>query len=202
SALRHLSYAYHFDATLYARLLRTHAEKRGVRRVQGEVVDVTLNDKGRVESLRLRDGSTIGGDFFIDCSGPEALVIAGALRTGYEDWSHWLPCDRAVTIACESAGDPAPVTEATLGDPRLLRFKAGRRASAWVANCLALGDAAGVLEPLEATGIHRVQTGLGRLFTLFPDRDFDPAISAEYNRLTALELERVRDFLVLHYAAA
>ncbi|HEX5461183.1 MAG TPA: tryptophan halogenase family protein [Steroidobacteraceae bacterium] len=246
SALRHLSYAYHFDAGLYARLLRTHAEKRGVRRVEGEVVDVTLNDKGRVESLRLRDGRAIGSDFFIDCSGPDARVIAGALRTGYEDWSQWLPCNRAVTIECESTGDPTPVTEATarasgwqwriplrrgagcghvycslylsddeaasellavagdapLGDPRLLRFTAGRRANAWVANCLALGDAAGVLEPLEATGIHRVQTGLGRLFALFPDRDFDPAISAEYNRLTALEHARVRDFLVLHYAAS
>jgi tryptophan halogenase len=245
SALRHLSYAYHLDAALYARLLRTHAEKHGVHRIEGEVADVTLDGKGLVESLRLRDGRAITGDFFIDCSGPAARVIAGALRTGYEDWSHWLPCDRAVTIECESAGDPAPVTEATareagwqwriplrrragsghvycsmylsddeataallttgdapLGDPRLQRFKAGRRMRAWAGNCLALGDAAGFLEPLEATGIHRVQTGLGRLFTLFPDRDFDPAISAEYNRLTALEHERLRDFLILHYAAA
>jgi tryptophan halogenase len=246
SALRHLSYSYHFDAALYARLLRTHAQKRGVRRIEGDVMDVTLDQKGLIESLCLRDGRAIGGDFFIDCSGPEARVIAGALRTGHEDWSHWLPCDRVVTMECESADDPAPVTEAAaresgwqwriplrrragsghvyssvclsddeaaagllaaaggapLSEPRLLRFEAGRRVSAWAGNCLALGDAAGVLEPLESTGIHRVQTGLGRLFTLFPDRDFDPAISAEYNRLTALEHERMRDFLILHYAAS
>ena len=244
--LRRLSYAYHLDVALYARFLRTYAESRGVHRVAGEVVDVTLDPLGRIASLRLADGRALGGDFFIDCSGFEGRLIAGALNAGYEDWSRWLPCDRAVSIECERTSEPAPVTEATaresgwqwriplrertgngyvycsayvaddeateellaraagapLTDPRLQRFKAGRRASAWVGNCLALGEAAGFLEPLEATGLHLVQTGLGRLFGLFPDRDFDPAISAEYNRLTALEHERVRDFLVLHYAAA
>jgi tryptophan halogenase len=246
SALRNLSYAYHLDATLYARFLRTYAEKRGVRRIEGEVIDVTIDPKGRVESLRLRDGRAISGDFFIDCSGFQALVIAKALQTDYIDWSHWLPCDRAVALQCASAAEPAPLTRSTaresgwqwriplqhrigngyvyssahlsddeataslaaslegapLADPRLLRFKAGRRRQVWVGNCLALGLAAGFLEPLESTSIHFVQTGLGRLFALFPDCDFDPAVSGEYNRLTALEYERVRDFLILHYAAS
>jgi tryptophan halogenase len=246
SVLRNLSYAYHLDAVLYARFLRTYAENRGVRRIEGRVVDVTVNTRGRVDALRLQDGRSIGGDFFIDCSGFEALVIEKALMTGYVDWSHWLACDRAVAVQCESAGDLAPLTQSTarecgwqwriplqhrvgngyvyssaylsddearmrllerlegapLSDPRLLRFKAGRRTQAWVGNCLALGLAAGFLEPLESTSIHLVQTALGRLFALFPDRDFDPAISAEYNRLTALEYERVRDFLILHYAAS
>ncbi len=244
--LRNLSYAYHLDAVLYARFLRTYAENRGVRRIQGRVVDVTVDGRGMVDSLRLADGRSIGADFFVDCSGFEALVIGKALKIGYVDWSHWLPCDRAVAVQCESAGDLAPVTQSTarecgwqwriplqhrvgngyvyssahlsddaanskllerlegapLSDPRLLRFKAGRRRQAWVGNCLALGLAAGFLEPLESTSIHLVQTGLGRLFTLFPDRDFDPAISAEYNRLTAAEYERVRDFIILHYAAS
>jgi tryptophan halogenase len=244
SALRQLSYAYHLDAMLYARFLRTYAEGRGVRRIEGEVVDVRIGSTGRVDSLVLRDGRPIGADFFIDCSGFRSLVLGEALKTGYVDWSQWLPCDRAVAVQCESAGDPVPFTQSTarecgwqwriplqhrvgngyvyssahlrddaataslleslegapLSDPRLLRFKAGRRASVWVGNCLALGLAAGFLEPLESTSIHLVQTGLGRLFALFPDRDCDPAISAEYNRLTALEYERVRDFLILHYA--
>ena len=246
SVLRNLSYAYHLDAVLYARFLRTYAETRGVRRIEGRVVDVTVDGRGLVDTLRLQDGRSIRGDFFIDCSGFEALVIGKALKSGYVDWSHWLPCDRAVAVQCESAGDLTPFTQSTarecgwqwriplqhrvgngyvyssvhlsddaantellerlegalLSDPRLLRFKAGRRRQAWVGNCLALGLAAGFLEPLESTNIHLVQTGLGRLFALFPDRDFDPAISAEYSRLTALEHERVRDFLILHYAAS
>lgn len=246
SPLRYLSYAYHLDATLYARFLRDYAEKRGVSRIEGQVVDVTLDARGMVEALKLRDGRPVSGDFFIDCSGFQALVIAGALKAQYTDWSHWLPCDRAVAVQCESAGDLAPLTQATaresgwqwriplqhrvgngyvyssahladdeaaaklaqrlegkaLGDPRLLRFKAGRRAQVWVGNCVALGLAAGFLEPLESTSIHFVQTGLARLFALFPDRDFDPAVSAEYNRQTALEYEHVRDFLILHYAAS
>jgi tryptophan 7-halogenase len=246
SPLRYLSYAYHLDAALYARFLRAYAENRGVCRIEGQIVDVTLDSKGMVEALRLRDGRSVSGDFFIDCSGFQALVIAGVLKTDYVDWSHWLPCDRAVAVQCESTADLAPVTRATaresgwqwrvplqhrvgngyvyssahladdeaaarlaerlegkpLSDPRLLRFKAGRRTRAWVGNCLALGLAAGFLEPLESTSIHFVQTGLARLFALFPDRDFDPAVSAEYNRQTALEYEHVRDFLILHYAAS
>jgi tryptophan halogenase len=245
SALRHLSYAYHLDATLYPRFLCSHAQKRGVRRIQGELAAATLDPAGRIESLRLRDGRSIGGDFFIDCSGTDALLIGGELKMGYEDWSHWLPCDCEVAVQCASAADPAPLMQATalqsgwewriplrdglgngyvycsahlsddeaaarllerlagepLADPRLLRFKSGRRASVWTGNCLALGSAAGFLEPLASTGLHFIQTGLGRLFSLFPDRDFDPAINAEYNRLTALEYERARDFLILHYAA-
>lgn len=245
-ALQSLSYAYHLDATLYGRFLRSYAEKRGVRRIEGEVIDVAVGGRGLIETLRLRDGRAVSGDFFIDCSGFQALLIAKALQTGFTDWSRWLPCDRAVAVQCESTGDPAPFTQATareagwqwriplrqrigngyvyssahladdqaarrllerlegaaLSDPRLLPFRAGRRTSAWVGNCLALGLAAGFLEPLESTSIHFVQTGLGRLFALFPDRHFDPAISAEYNRLTALEYERVRDFLILHYAAS
>ena len=246
TGIRNLSYAYHLDAVLYARFLRTYAENRSVRRVEGRVAEVTLDGRGLVDSLRLADGRSIRGDFFIDCSGFEALLIGKTLKSGYVDWSHWLPCDRAVAVQCESAGDLAPFTQSTarecgwqwriplqhrvgngyvyssahlsddaanmrllerlegapLSDTRLLRFKAGRRMQVWVGNCLALGLAAGFLEPLESTSIHLVQTGLGRLFSLFPDRDFDPAISAEYNRLTALEYERVRDFLILHYAAS
>jgi tryptophan 7-halogenase len=116
--------------------------------------------------------------------------------TGYVYSSAHLSDDEAATRLLEH------MEGAPLSQPDFSRFKAGRRASAWVGNCVALGPAAGFLEPLESTSLHLVQTGLARLFELFPDRDFDPAISAEYNRLTALEYERLRDFLILHYAAS
>lgn len=109
-----LDYAYHFDATLYAQYLRVYAEKRGVTRIEGMVSDVSLdNETGYVLGVDLKYGQKIDADMFIDCTGFRGVLIEGAMKTGYEDWSDWLPCNRAVAIHTESSGDPIPYTRST-----------------------------------------------------------------------------------------
>ncbi|MFL6620294.1 MAG: tryptophan halogenase family protein, partial [Povalibacter sp.] len=246
SPLPPLAYAYHFDAGLYAAFLRKYAEARGAVRHEGRVVNVELfPENGFIRHLTLADGRTIAGDLFIDCSGFRGLLIEQTLHAGYEDWSQWLPCDRAVAVPCERTATTTPYTRSTAREagwqwriplqhrtgngyvycsqflsedeaserlishldapakaqPRPLRFVAGRRREVWKKNCVALGLASGFLEPLESTSIHLVQSALARLLFFLPGSTFDPGVIAKYNELARLEMEEVRDFLLLHYKA-
>ncbi|MEO0031686.1 MAG: hypothetical protein RIS94_1444 [Pseudomonadota bacterium] len=107
-------YAYHFDAGLYAQFLRRRAEANGVTRIEGKVAHVRQNAQtGFVEGVTLDDGRTLDADLFIDCSGFRGLLIEGALHAGYEDWPHWLPCDRAMAVPCENIGPLTPYTRST-----------------------------------------------------------------------------------------
>ena len=243
SVLSTYLYAYHFDANLYARYLREFAQTRRVKRLEGKVVAVNQNpESGFVESVRMEDGTVLGGELFIDCSGFRALLIEGALKSGYESWSHWLPCDRALTVPCESA-ELSPYTRATahtagwqwriplqhrtgnghvysssfigddeaaatlmrnldgkaLGEPRMIRFATGRRKVYWNKNVIAIGLSSGFIEPLESTAIHLIQAGVSKLLAYFPDKEFDPLVIREYNRVAIAEVERIRDFIILHY---
>ena len=107
-----INYAYHLDASRYADYLRQYSEKRGVKRIEGIIKSVQQHDNGFIKSLELQDGQTIPGDLFIDCTGFNGLLIEKTLHTGYEDWSHWLPCDSAVAVQTESVGEPIPYTRA------------------------------------------------------------------------------------------
>ncbi|OZB59697.1 MAG: tryptophan halogenase [Lysobacterales bacterium 14-68-21] len=239
-------YAYHLDAGLYGQYLRRRCDPRQVRRVEGRIVDVRLRaDDGFIESVQLASGEIVEGDLFVDCSGFRGLLIEGALKAGYDDWTHWLPCDRAVAVPSARVAPMRPFTQSTaraagwqwriplqhrngnghvfcsrfisddeatatllanldgeaLAEPRMLRFTTGARRRFWIRNCVALGLASGFMEPLESTSIHMIQSGISRLISLFPDKHCDSALSAEYNRQTRFEYERIRDFLVLHYRA-
>lgn len=108
------SYAFHFDASLYARFLRRIAEELGVERKEGKIVDVQLRAKdGHIKHLVMEDGGIVDGDLFIDCSGFRGLLIEGALQTGYEDWRSFLPCDSALAVPTDNVGEPPPYTRAT-----------------------------------------------------------------------------------------
>ena len=240
-----LAYAYHLDATAYARFLRTLAEPWGVRRVEGRIERVERDGKGGdIAALVLASGERIAGDLFIDCTGFRALLTEGALGTGFEDWSEWLSTDRALAVQTETVAPPVPYTRAIAHDagwrwqiplqkrtgnglvyssahmsddeahatligaldgrplfePRPLRFRSGMRRQAWNRNCIALGLAAGFIEPLESTSIHLIMNAVIRLIQLFPFRGDDHvALAARFNAQSRHEWEHVRDFIILHY---
>jgi tryptophan halogenase len=238
-----LAYAYHLDATAYARFLRAHAEKAGATRIEGRIERVERTPGGDVAALVLASGEHVKGDLFVDCTGFRALLIGEALDSPFADWSGWLGADSALAVQSTATGAPVPYTRAAahadgwrwriplqtrvgnglvfasdtlsvdeararllsvldgepLFEPRLLRFRTGMRPEPWRANCVALGLAAGFIEPLESTSIHLVMTAVTQLIQAFPAGGVSPAARARFNSRARDEWEHVRDFIILHY---
>lgn len=240
-----MPYAYHFDAALYGKFLRGDAEARGVDRIEGRILSAERGDNGDVARLIVEGERSVDGDLFVDCSGFRSLLLGDTLGVGYEDWSHWLPCDRAVAVPSARVADPIPYTRAiarTAGwqwriplqhrtgngyvyssrhlsedeatatllanldglaevDPRPLKFTPGKRQAFWVRNCVGVGLASGFLEPLESTSIHLIQAAIARILQFLPSGELRDADRTEYDRLSHVEFDRIRDFIILHYHA-
>ncbi|MCP5396039.1 MAG: tryptophan 7-halogenase [Sphingomonadaceae bacterium] len=241
-----MPYAYHFDAGLYAQYLRRYAEARGVTRHEGLVSAVERDgESGDIAAVVLDDGQRIEGTFFIDCTGFRALLIEGELQSGFNDWTQWLRCDRALAVPCEGGGDFTPYTRSIArkagwqwriplqhrignghvyssqhisddeaaavllanldgkptAEPKPIRFTTGMRRKQWNRNCLALGLAAGFMEPLESTSIHLIQSSISRFLAMLPAGKVEQAMADEFNRQAEFEWTRIRDFLILHYMA-
>jgi tryptophan halogenase len=238
------SYGYQFDASLYAAYLRDYAVARGAKRIEGTITGVEQHPQtGFVTAALLRDGRRVEGDLFIDCSGFRGLLIEDTLKAGYEDWTHWLPCNSALAVPCGRVEPLTPYTRVSAkragwvwriplqhrtgnghvysnaftsddearqvlldsldapaqDEPRQLRFTTGRRRKSWLKNVVAVGLSAGFVEPLESTSIHLIETAVGKLIELFPDREFRPELAEEFNRVMGARYESVRDFIIMHY---
>ena len=239
-----LNYAYHLDASLYAKFLRKLSEKNNTQRVEGKIVKVNTDpESGFITSLTLESGEDIEGDLFVDCTGFRGLLIEQTLHAGYEDWSHWLPCDSAVAVQTESTGPAIPYTRSIareagwqwriplqsrvgngmvycsryisdeeareqllanvegklLTEPRVIKFRPGQRLKQWSKNCVAVGLASGFLEPLESTSIHLIQRNTIRMLRMFPHDRIVQADIDEFNRQARVDIETIRDFIILHY---
>ena len=224
-----VGYGLRLTIEIYRQLLRDYSLHLGVVERPGEVADVELRGAdGFIDAILLADGQRIAADLFIDCGGAEA-AIRSRMGGGFDDWSRWLLCDRIIIEARDPEPDKplldevtataagwswrSPSPSATMigrvfssahssDSEGAIPIRQGRLAEPWMRNCVAIGDAAVTVEPLEWTNLHLAHSQIDRLVSMMPDTDFAPVELAEYNRQCNAEADRVRDFLCMHYVTA
>lgn len=239
-----MNYAYHLDSSRYAKFLRKIAEENGTVRQEGRIDHVMLDETtGHIKSLKLQSGQIIHADFFFDCTGFRSILMGQALHVGYDDWTHYLPCDAAIAVQTKSVGTPKPYTRAIAHDagwqwriplqhrtgnglvycsryldkdaaldrlmsniegeaitePNFIRFQTGARRKQWEKNCVSLGLSSGFMEPLESTSIHLIQRAIMRFLRMMPFGEISSADVKEFNEQTFEDMDKIRDFLILHY---
>ncbi len=229
SVLWTMDFGLHVETAGYRDALKSDAMLHGATTVDGKVASLDLDDSGLIDAIMLEGGQRVEGDLFLDCGGPTASLIGKIPGSSFDDWSHWLRCDAALICAAPQDTPPLPYVavaahpagwRSTMGTrsrssevvlcarAEVAKFDGtpypvaqGRQSSLWRGNCLAIGGAAAVIDPVACTQLHLAGKAISRLLSLFP-RDRACAIeAAEYNRQTGEELENVRDFAILHYFA-
>ena len=244
SPLATFGYGLQLDPGAYRDYIRAYALHLGAVERGGGFRGLRLRPSdGFIEAVILDDGSEIGGDLFLDCTGPAALLRTSA-DDFFETWNQWLLCDRLLLADGPAPAEVAPFDTAIampgawrweapsltrtahglayssthLSDgkaERVLRgatglspagppvtLRPGRRRDPWLRNCVAIGDSAVAIEPLESVNLHLAHSALDRLLSMMPGRDCAPVELKEYHRQSAAQAERVRDFLILHYVTA
>jgi tryptophan halogenase len=212
------SHALQLDPARYRDYLHAYARHLGVIVTAEPLAEAVPGERG-LAGLRLSDGTMLTADLYVDATGTEARLLGVA---GWDDWSRWLPCNRLRIETAPSSSAPTVLDRVTTspngwtlhcahsgGTVRAEvtadatpSFTAGRRHRAWVGNVVAIGEAYMTVEPLEAVPLHIIHAHVDRLIASLPDRDFAEVELAQYNREVAEEADRLRDFLILHYATA
>lgn len=226
-----IGYGLHLTIERYAAMMRAFALHLGAKEQSCRSLTAELRADGFVETLMLDNGARVSGDLFVDCTGP-AAAIRQALGHDFEEWGEWLPCDRLVMSEEPGGGGAAildRVTATAAGwqwetssptstihgtvyssayaeeapeEENAIRIRQGCRTEPWLRNCVAIGDAAVTVEPLEWANLHLAHSQIDRLVSMMPGRDCAPVEVAEYNRQCLDEARRVRDFVCMHYVTA
>lgn len=222
SVLSTMEYGLHLNVAEYRDYLKREATALGVVTLQGTPTELIFDDKGLIATLVIDTGEIIAGDLFLDCSGQERLLSSKLPQSGYADLSEYLPCNYVRTSASSSNAPPPlyahidahengwqrfassqtlieEVVVSRTATPDGYIFNSGWIAKPWAGNCIAIGGAAAIIDPLASTQLHLVGTAIERLLKLFPHERNAPVEAAEYNRQTIEELENARDFAILHY---
>jgi tryptophan halogenase len=236
-------YAYHLGAIGYCQALKQVALQRGITHRTGRLAEALRAENGDITGLLLNDGQKVEGDFFIDASGSESLLLGKAMGVEIESWGEWFPCDRILTTYAAPLSPLPTFSQASafrsgwLGlyplrdrtavqqvytsvdmneqeafetaglvsslklhpDAVVTPYAAGRRSQFWAGNCLAIGEAAIVFDPIDNVRMHANLVGLSHLVSLLPI-DSDMALERdEYNRNVTTAFERIRDFQICRY---
>jgi tryptophan halogenase len=237
----HANYAMHFDAVRLAAFLKRVGVERGIRLIDGRVVDFVQDDEGNVAEVRLDDGRSFPCDLLFDCTGFARLTLGKLFGVKWRSLKKTLPVDRAIPFFVPHEGPLPAYTEAiamdagwtwkipvqerfgcgyvfdsefldadgaraeirrTFGEgieaPRVLAFDAGYYEQIWVKNCFAVGLSTGFLEPIEATSIW-VSVATLREYLRGYLAVGDDRARREFNRFYQTFMQRVVDFLYLHY---